>query len=159
MQSPASMLHRRRLRSMTSTSGVPLEPALFASISAPVIWPKSRYSVARGFSTATCAFWYAFRDISQPLLLEVEQCPALNEGLVIRRIHYVFADVHADGQRFSVADRLHELGHAQSELAVICARRVGIEIHHHDREVDPARRRVGVLDLHDVLLAQHTGLV
>jgi len=44
-------------------------------------------------------------------------------------------------------------------MAVIDVGFIGIEIHHHDRKIDPARGRVRVLGLHDVLLAKNAGLV
>src|SRR6266550_8887742 len=159
MQSTASVLHSRRFQSIASISATPLTPALCASISAPVTCPNKRYSVLRGFSAASCALWYAWTAIDKPFLFKVEEGSALDQRLVIGAAHHVAADLHARRERLAFADRIHELGHAQREMAVVDVGLVGIEIHHHDGKIDPARRRGRVLRLHDVLLAKHAGLV
>src|ERR1700741_1387284 len=153
-QSEASALHNCRFQSMASISGAPLAAILCASSKAPVTWPNRRYSVLRGLSTVTCVFPYALWVMAQPLLLEFEQCLALQQRLVIGAAHHILGDLDAGGERVAIADRAHEFAHAQRELVVIGVIGFAIEIHHHDGEIDALRRRVGLVGLDDVLLAQ-----
>src|SRR5690349_6777368 len=152
MQSAASVRHRVRFQSSASASGPPAMPRSCASRSAPVTWPNSRYSVARGSSVTRCVCWYAFKVIVQPFLFEVEEFAAGDKGSVVRAGHHIATDVDTCGKDLTVLDGAHEFRHAEREVIVVLLAAFRIEIHHHDREVDAARGSVGFLGLHDVLL-------
>src|ERR1700678_630572 len=159
MQSDASVRQTRRFQSSASASLPPLTPLLRTSIKAPVTWPNSRYSMARGSSVTRCVLWYAFTVIIKPLLFEVEKLFAEHESFVVVAAHDVPADLQALRERGAIADGTHEFGHAEREVVVVVLVVAGIEIHHHDGEIDAARGRLRVFRLHDVLFAQHAGLV
>src|SRR5512146_765551 len=159
-QSAASTDHSRRFQSRASIRAPICDASVWAaSISAFVTWPKSRYSMSRGDSARWAACWYAWTDIPQPLVLVFYKLPAEHQRLVVLAGKAKLRDIDAIDQNLGIADRTHELGQPLRELVVVSLRPRLIEVHHHHREIDPAGRRVRLLLLHDVLLAQHGGLV
>ena len=81
------------------------------------------------------------------------------QGGIELAVNDILADFNAELQDLRRADRLHEFTHPCRELIIVARMARLIEIHHHDRKIDPPCGAVDLILLHDIALAQDRCLV
>ena len=77
---------------------------------------------------------------------------------VLDRAHAICNRSEYEGD-VSVDERLLDAVIKACELVVMALGRSFIEVHHHHRKIDPARRRQNVRFLKDIFFSKHRGLV